>query len=312
MDPEAASHVDVKITASETEAESSSAAANGAIETLPSATPKALKESIRKAFETDDPDLTIAAHVAKAKLGADEKHGGLGSDRIKSIVFGGLDGVVSTFSAATAIAGAGLSIELVLLSALASLFADGISMGFGDAISSSSELQFVKNERKREAWEFSHCKEAEVEEMIELYKKQGVSEEDARAILEKMAKYPDLFIDHMMVMELGHMTPDKDDNPAKDGLWTFLSFILFGSVPILSYLFCWAAKYSNKQGAFGISCAATAITLFCLGAVQGKISRLNVWKSGSLMLLNGGMATVAAYLIGWGLEEAFGLSQKQC
>jgi hypothetical protein len=54
---------------------------------------------------------------------------------IKSVVFGGLDGIITTFSIVAAVAGASLSVEVVLLMGFANLIADGISMGLGDALS---------------------------------------------------------------------------------------------------------------------------------------------------------------------------------
>lgn len=267
-------------------------------------------EDARKAFETGDINLSIVAHNSKANIGAVEKHGGLGSDQIKSIVFGGLDGIITTFSICAAIFGAGLGVEVIILTGVANLLSDGISMGLGDAISGKAEHTFIKNERKREQWEFEHCREAEIEEMIDLYKAKGVKEEDARSILEKMSHYPDFFVDHMMVLELEHMTPSPDDSPIKDGVVTFISFIIFGGIPVLIYVIAWGAKYNDPNGIFGIACAATALTLFLLGFVQGKITRLNAFKSGLLMMINGSIAAASAFLIGWGLEEAMGTGQQ--
>lgn len=39
--------------------------------------------------------------------------------------------------------------------------------------------------------------------MVELYEAKGVSSEDATLILNTMAKYHDVFLDHMMNVELG-------------------------------------------------------------------------------------------------------------
>ena len=74
---------------------------------------------------------SVREHIA-------ENHGGLGSDRIKSVVFGGLDGVITTFSIVSAVAGASLSIETALLMGFSNLIADGISMGLGDFLSSKA------------------------------------------------------------------------------------------------------------------------------------------------------------------------------
>ncbi len=143
--------------------------------------------------------------------------------------------------------------------------------------------------------------------MVELYKQKGFAEEDARQILTLMMKNnKEFFIEHMLVMELGFMAPDEDANPAKNGLVTFLSFIAFGSVPMWVYVIIYGAGYTNQTGTFGIACAFTAITMFLLGAVQAKITRQNIFKSGMTMMLNGSAAAAAAFLIGWGLESAIG------
>lgn len=75
----------------------------------------------------------------------------------------------------------------------------------------------------------------------------------------------------MMIEELGQQVPDPDDNPAKDGLVTFLSFITFGSVPMWFYVVFVASGFDDKTGMFIIACCATALTMFALGAF--KVSR---------------------------------------
>jgi VIT1/CCC1 family predicted Fe2+/Mn2+ transporter len=45
----------------------------------------------------------------------------------------------------------------------------------------------------------------------------------------------------------------------------------------------------------------TAMGIFMLGAVKGKFAQTNIYKSGALMTLTGGLAAASSYLIGWGL-----------
>lgn len=75
-----------------------------------------------------------------------------GSDYLKSIVFGGLDGIITTFAVIATVAGADLDVKIVILMGFANLVADGISMGFGDCLSSKAEQEFVENEYGREKW----------------------------------------------------------------------------------------------------------------------------------------------------------------
>lgn len=76
----------------------------------------------------------------------------VGSDVIKSIVFGGLDGIITTFSVVAAVAGSGLGIKLLILMGVANLVGDGISMGVGDFLSSKAEMDHILQERAREQW----------------------------------------------------------------------------------------------------------------------------------------------------------------
>jgi len=54
-------------------------------------------------------------------------------------------------------------------------------------------------------------------EMIDLYESKGMSREDAEVVIRRMAKYPDFFVDIMMIEELELQVPGEDDNPWKDG-----------------------------------------------------------------------------------------------
>ena len=66
------------------------------------------------------------------------------SEYIKSTVFGGLDGIITTFAVVAAGAGANLEGKVIVLMGFANLVSDGISMGLGDYFSEKSENQFIR------------------------------------------------------------------------------------------------------------------------------------------------------------------------
>jgi VIT1/CCC1 family predicted Fe2+/Mn2+ transporter len=241
----------------------------------------------------------VAAHVK-------ENHGGAGSDRVKSIVFGGLDGVITTFSIVAAVAGASLPIETALLMGFSNLIADGISMGLGDFLSSKAEHEYEASESEREQLEFEADREGEVREQVELFEKAGVTPEDAAMLASTLSRYPAVFHAVHLPAELGIAPPDDDASPGVDGVVTFGSFLLFGSVPMWTYLFTFLAKYRDERGVFGITCLTTMLTMFALGVTQASITRQNRLKAGLLMTLNGSVAAASAFLVGWGLEHAIG------
>lgn len=229
-------------------------------------------------------------------------------------MFGGLDGIITTFSIVAATAGASLDIKIVILMGFANVIADAISMGMGDYLSEKAEQDHIYTERKRELWEVTNHPEGEKEEMVKIYMDKGFDKEDAELIINTYTskeKYKELFVDHMMVEELGFMTPDPEDSPLKNGFVTFFSFILFGSVPMWVYVIYYGVGYDNLGGQFGIACAITAITMFLLGFIKGRISKSSPYLNGFLMMLNGSIAAASAYLIGWGLEVGLGLDESR-
>lgn len=235
-----------------------------------------------------------------------------GSDVIKSVVFGGLDGIITTFAIVAAVAGARLDMRVIILMGFSNLLADALSMGLGDYLSSAAELEYQRKERAKEMWEYTNAPEMETEEMVQLYvDKLGFSREDAEAVMAiytSKPEYADAFVDHMCTVELEFMPPSDDENPAWDGFVTFCSFIAFGSVPMWLYVIFYAAGWDDRDdddARFGIACAVTALTLFALGYVKAAITRMgNSLRSGALMMLNGSLAAAAAYLVGFGLEAA--------
>ena len=149
----------------------------------------------------------------------------------------------------------------------------------------------------------------------QIYREKGFSEDEARVVLTTMTskpEYADYFVDHMMLQELGLVVPDADENPWWDGLVTFVSFMIFGIIPLLPYIGFYVQNYTNPGGTIGICAGVTIVTLFALGALQAYIIRQNMFVQGLLMAINGSAAAAAAYGIGYGMQQAFGVSEAEC
>lgn len=66
--------------------------------------------------------------------------------------------------------------------------------------------------------------------------------------------------------------------------------------------------FHDSRVQFGISILLTGVTLMLLGAAQAVIIRGSLLKQSLLMLINGGLAAAASYLIAWGIHEAVGVA----
>lgn len=254
------------------------------------------KAAAQAAFKEGDVEASKAVHDSMPA----EAHDAFG-DYVKAGVFGGLDGIITTFAVVASVAGADLKVEVVLVMGFANLLADGVSMAFGEYIGEDAEIKYKKVERKREAWELSSYPEGEVKEMIDLYKEKGFSEEDANTVINTMSKYPEFFVDHMMVQELGLLPPEEGESPLKGSIVIFVSFLIFGLVPLLAYV-CFSTVL-DKEGLFGLSIGLTALALFALGAFSSRFAASSWYRQGFFVMMNGATAAAVSYLVGWFMTE---------
>jgi len=137
-----------------------------------------------------------------------------------------------------------------------------------------------------------------------------MTEEDATELIDIFTQYKPAFIKLMLLDELGTMPPDEAANPMKSGAITFLSFLIFGSIPLWVYVIIGTGEKSSNV-LFALACVATAISIFALGALKGKVAQARWWKAGFTFLLNGAIANVLAYFIGWGLQIGFGVKSDK-
>lgn len=252
-------------------------------------------EEARKAFGKGDQQASALAHTHKAISQATEHHGGAGSQYLGEMVYGGLDGIITTFAVVTGVAGAQLGTSIILILGLANLLADGFSMATGAYLSTKSEQEYYRKEWQREAWEVEHFPDGERMELMDVYRSRGYSEDDASQLVEIQSREPTRWVNSMMLDELGMM---KDEtNPLINGLVTFGAFIIAGAVPLLIYLLGLLVSIPEVS-TFPASLVMSALALFGLGAAKVTVTKLNPLRSGLEMLIVGGLAAAVAYAVG--------------
>lgn len=249
-------------------------------------------EKARDAFRKNDPEASRKAHDGSS---APEEHLTGHGQYLKSFVYGGLDGVVTTFAVVAGVAGANLSSSVVIILGVANLIADGISMAFGDYLGSKAENEYTAAERVREEWEVRNYPEGEKREMVELYMEKGITEVDAKIAVDALSKNEKAWVDIMMVEELGMV--ENQESPIKNAMVTFGSFIFFGSIPVLVYAIARFFPFFAEH-TFLTACLLTGVTLFILGTLKIYFTRQPWYKAGTEMLLLGGFAAGAAYMVG--------------
>ena len=217
---------------------------------------------------------------------------------LKEIVYGGNDGIVTTFAIVAGFAGAGaegaaaVGGVAVLLFGLANLFADATAMGLGAFLSSRSEQDVYNATRAKEMYEIEHNPEMERAEILEILDDKGLARDDAEAMTAILERHPEFMADFMMQYEIG-MSDPSDDSPAMNGLATFLAFILFGAAPLLPYF---VAEPTGET--FIVSVIFSLAALVALGMLRWRVTNETMTRCVGETLLVGGICGLVAFGVG--------------
>jgi VIT1/CCC1 family predicted Fe2+/Mn2+ transporter len=235
---------------------------------------------------------TLAEHKGR------EHHISPMGEFIKQIIYGGNDGIVTTFAIVAGFAGAGMDGAAqvgglaVLLFGLANLFADATAMGLGEFLSGRSEQELYHAVRAKELHEIHNNPEMERAETMEILRDRGFTKEDAEAVADILARNPEHYADFMMAYEI-QMADPNGESPALNGLATFVAFLIFGSIPLSPYFFL-----EPIQSTFYLSVTATFCALIMLGILQFWVIQRNLWRCIGETVLVGGVCAAVAFGVG--------------
>ena len=86
-------------------------------------------------------------------------------------------------------------------------------------------------------------------------------------------------------------------NPLKTGLVTFISFLIIGFTPLISFVLAiFFPSLDNSR--FLYSCILTGMALLIVGFIKGRIVRKHPLRAALETFIIGGIAAIIAFLIG--------------
>lgn len=212
-----------------------------------------------------------------------------GRGYLRDIVYGGIDGSVTTFAIVAGVAGAGLSPWVIIALGVANVLADGFSMAAGNYSGTKAELDDARRLRQIEERHIRTHPEGEKRELREILRRKGLSGDALEGAVEQISQNHDQWVQMMLEGEYG--LASVDPHPFKAAWATFTAFLLAGMIPLLPFLF-------GLDNAFIISTCATLVTFFAIGAYKSRWSLARWWWSGLETLAIGGTAAAIAYLVG--------------
>lgn len=236
-------------------------------------------------------------HAIQARLREPRRSSYLGD-----AVLGGIDGCVTTFAVVAAALGAGFSGVVVIILGIANLLADGLSMAVSNYLGTRSQHEELEEARREEERHIEHFPEGEREEIRQIFAAKGFSGETLERIVETVTQNPKLWVDTMLIEELGFHLEGR--SPMRAGLATFAAFVAVGLVPLVPFLF---HQMIPPEERFFVSCVITGVAFAGIGVAKGVILKRPLLTSGLQTLLIGGAAAAVAYLVGSWLRRAYGL-----
>jgi VIT1/CCC1 family predicted Fe2+/Mn2+ transporter len=212
---------------------------------------------------------------------------------IGDAIYGINDGLGAVFGIVSAVAGAtGATSSTVIIAGLAGMIGSAFSMGSSGYLAAKSEREVHEAEIQREKQEIELDPEHEREELELMYQLKGLTEEEARLLVDRLMQSPGELLNTMIREELG-LSEERLPNPWISGGVGFASTAIGAFLPILPFFF------TEGLPAVLYSLIVSIVAHFIVGASKTFVTGRSWWAQGWEMTFVGMLGGALAY--GFGL-----------
>jgi VIT1/CCC1 family predicted Fe2+/Mn2+ transporter len=209
---------------------------------------------------------------------------------LRNVIYGFNDGLTANFGLVMGVLGANVHASFVLLSGLAGLVADALSMGSSGYLAAKSEQEVYEHEIAMEREEIELMPEIEAEELALLYEAKGMPPEAARQAAAQVMADPQIALREKAREELG--IAGELVSPPREGVITGTATALGALIPVLPFLFGSGPVFAWT------SFAVSMLSHFAVGAARSLFTGRGVFRSGIDMFLVGLGVAIVGYLAG--------------
>lgn len=194
----------------------------------------------QSAYNTRDTELSRAAHQSTelAELAAGKSDFLHGIPPSNSFAVDPLSAGISGSVAACVLAGSILHLDSrigFVVWVIGSLTTTAV-LFVASWVDARLRHDFREFERSRERWEVANFPEGEVQEMIQIYSNYGISDDDAESVARTLSKYPDFWVDHMLLHEIGIIPSSMQRESGGPNVFAIGSFVGSFFMPSLMLL----------------------------------------------------------------------------
>lgn len=220
--------------------------------------------------------------------------------RIREVVFGAQDGLLSTLALVTGVRGAEAERYPILVAGFAGALAGTISMALGAYIAAKSQRDVFEAELDKEREQLERRPNVEVIELADIFQAEGLDYDAANRAARAIATNPEVMLKTMAEKELG-IPYEPSGSPLSDAMTMGASFVVGAAVPILPYLVL------GTTAGLVLSVLLTLGTLFVMGMVKASLAGESWLRSGAEIAGLAGAAAALAYVVGTVLPHALGI-----
>ena len=211
--------------------------------------------------------------------------------RLREVVFGAQDGILSTVALVVSLAVALDNHTAVIVAGLAAAAAGTISMATGAFLGSRAEQDVKRAEIAREVREIEEKPGEELAELVVIFQREGRTYEEAQELADEVAQDKELWLNTLLEKELG-ISPEDTASPIKDAVTMGLSFAAAAIIPIVPFVLF------EGRVAISVSVAAALLGLFILGSWKGRLVQKTPILQGLEMLGIGAVSAGIGFALG--------------
>ncbi len=215
-------------------------------------------------------------------------------NRLRAAVLGANDGIVSTAGLVVGVAGANASANTVLIAGLAGLVAGALSMGSGEYVSVSAQLDTERALLAKERAELREYPAEELAELAELYVQQGLSPGLAQQVAVELTAKDDLLAHARMELNID---PTELTNPWQAAWASAASFTLGAVLPLL------AIVASPLWLRVPLTYVAVTLALALTGWISARLAGAAIGRAIARNIAGGTVSMLVTYAVGWGIAQ---------
>jgi VIT1/CCC1 family predicted Fe2+/Mn2+ transporter len=233
----------------------------------------------------ESPDNPRAAAHSHENEHADDPQSGV----FRASVFGVSDGLVSNLALVMGVAGGSGDPSVVVLAGVAGLLAGSFSMAAGEYISMQTQKEMLEHELALERRHIERFPAEEEAHLAELLAENGLDQHDAERVAAQVHRRLEPAVDFHALFELG-IHPNSMGAPKGAALWSFASFALGASVPLVPWLL--------TDNALPPTIALSALALLLVGAAATRRTGQQPWYGATRQLIVGAVSAAITFAVG--------------